>query len=1314
MPSLPVDGVVRFAPGLMPVLKHAAHDQKTHGRRGGSAKGELSDDEILDVLYNASSVEDAFKVIAEKLGKNMEAQVADLSPDEINVYRGVKNVERDVKNLTDGNIRYTEYQTWGQGIYVSPDTTFAENYGKLIGLKLSDAANIMRGESEWADGFPIEWENPRARKPGSATSPMADLGRIKMDHSMSDVRNIYYAGKGFDGFQPFPYETVLYNGGFLTVDSKNAGDVRKHQSGKHDQKTHGQWSSGSGDLPDGWTQQSEESRIQEFISRQRAEGSTDTDERLTKVYGKAFADTDEYAGPNSTRVVVSRDAEVSAADLSTQLKTVADLQRIAPVQDLRVEIGDQAFRFAQLDDGVGGFVVNGGQTIYLRSSSVTDGIDLSKGNLMPVLNEKTYALVHEYGHVLDGRTSEASSEDKGNVLAGAQTGASRYALSEEPLGAAGREAFAEAWTGWVGSQGRLAAPFRNQQSFVGYYAEKYGWDAGGEGRSPSAGFAKAQGRMIIADTFTDEGSIVEFLPEDVVIQFAPGLVPVLKHAVHDQLSHGRRARSMRGYEERTPSGRGRRTRGSGEAPSDQARREALENVDYIMGRTTRAPSWTGPSDPLYVPTRSLGDRVESARRKIAAWKQGRERRSMERMTSAELEALGAKNRERVRRKREKLSSTPPVNKSFDPAYEILQRIFVDVVEPSLWVELVEDPRSLVDLTGLLGDLVDDMLDAVAPVGMVVKFAPGLRPVLKHQGGKHDQSSHGSWADSGSSKLTIMGRNDGSNSHFNEKTRVVRYQPEGKEPTDYVLYANEDFVVSLVKPTDGTTINGYSEGGTNKHEIGHLDITGAGSNPWRDSAKDDNKATITEVAVSKKHQRRGLASAMLRFHRDMYPELDVQHSDLLLPEGKAWAEVAKHQAGKHDQKLHGRWAGQMELEGLESPLSGDYGDWGDRAAELQAARNAGPDEYELRNVIFPDPDSVSDMAVRERIAEYHEYDIENDVADRMSRTSLVEGEDEFQATRDRYYEEALDEYLADYGDEAREAIAAENRAESISVDSMDEVYSIYHEGVNRNGEVVTLNSMVSEVEIYGSNIEVRGEIYDDLGVFAGEFHRVFSADWDGNLRVSHELLTLRNEYQGAGFAQAFNRQAENYYITHGINTINVHAALDGGGYAWASSGFDWDFGNHTHNVDNIVANINDYVGRTPNIPRGLLTEIDSVSMRMQSSPASNRDYPTPKEIADLGRIDGVSNWPGKEIMRGTNWYGAKTLRPEGARVTSTQAAKESNRVAQREYEQGRARAAAERAPTRGQLTMDTAFLEGSLAQDPNYQPGLFPPIPGMVE
>jgi len=202
---------------------------------------------------------------------------------------------------------------------------------------------------------------------------------------------------------------------------------------------------------------------------------------------------------------------------------------------------------------------------------------------------------------------------------------------------------------------------------------------------------------------------------------------------------------------------------------------------------------------------------------------------------------------------------------------------------------------------------------------VIRFAPGLKPVLKHQ--EHDQSTHGSWADSGSPKLTIMGKNDGTNEFFNENTRVVRYQPEGKAAVDYVLVVDDLFsnssVVAYLRPTDGTTIDGNPESGFGNYKqkpVGVLEATGAGKNPWRESAKDDNKGTVVSLVVNVSHRRRGLASAMLKFHRDTYPELDIQHSHALTEDGEAFATVVKH--GSHDQKTHGSWA-----DGVASPEAG---------------------------------------------------------------------------------------------------------------------------------------------------------------------------------------------------------------------------------------------------------------------------------------------------------------------------------------------------------------------------------------------------------
>jgi hypothetical protein len=423
-------------------------------------------------------------------------------------------------------------------------------------------------------------------------------------------------------------------------------------------------------------------------------------------------------------------------------------------------------------------------------------------------------------------------------------------------------------------------------------------------------------------------------------------------------------------------------------------------------------------------------------------------------------------------------------------------------------------------------------------------------------------------------------------------------------------------------------------------------------------------------------------------------------------------VRKHQAGKHDQKLHGTWANQMELEGLESPLSGEYGAWGDRAAELEAARSIGPDADDLRNAISPDLDSVSDEEIRETVMNMHDWEIELEVEERLRNTLLLDG-DKGGEVRRLYTEEILDDYVARLGDGYRVGIANRN-VPTIDVDTMNEVYGINHQGVNRNGRDVSLTSIVEGVSSYGDEIFVTGVIMNNnSGMNVGGFERRFTLDAYGNVTVTHELLQLNQGAQGSGFATAFNRQAENYYITHGIDTIYVHAGLDTGGYTWASAGFDWDFRDHASSINNVVGKIDDYLGDNQNIPSGLLSELESLKTRLQSPSVTDPDYPTPKEIADLGRISGVDTWPGKEIMTGSNWYGNKFLRPEGARVSETQANNNAARRA-REASEQQARVAAESAPMPGQLTMDTGFLEGSLAQDPNFQPGLFPPIPGMVE
>lgn len=619
-------------------------------------------------------------------------------------------------------------------------------------------------------------------------------------------------------------------------------------------------------------------------------------------------------------------------------------------------------------------------------------------------------------------------------------------------------------------------------------------------------------------------------PDDVRVKFEPGLRPVLKHGRHDQSSHGRRG-SM--------------------APSEEAAARAAENMDYVMGRTIFPPAWSGGDMTTFVPARSLGERVQSARGRIREWKRERARRELARMTPAELERLGAANRARAAAER-----AARMSKAVDPVYEILQRLLGDVVEPSLWIELIEDPRPIQEIDGPLGDLLDDMLQATAPTETVIKFAPGLQPVLKHPG-------HG------------------------------------------------------------------------------------------------------------------------------------------------------------DQKVHGRRGSQSMIPGTEGAgagPAGEYTEWGDRAAEIKNAAHTGMSEEDLRNTLNPDPEAFSDDFIRDEVESRFDYAIERQVDERMARTYGMEDDDEVNATRERYRREAIDDLVASEGLEVREDLAREMAEETWdsdkAVQEFDEVYGgVYHEGITKDGRSVALTSGVTEAwgpDGSDPSIDIKGEIYDaDTGAYAGRFHRRFESDGAGGVTVSHELLEIEEEYQGTGFAKTFNRQAENYYISHGIDTVNVHAALDGGGYAWASQGFDWDYRNHDKSRGNMNRRLDLYEQSVPGIPNDLRRDMARLRTRLNDLSVTDPDYPTPKEIADLGRIEGVDTWPGKVLMRGSNWYGTKTLTPQGARQSTTQRAAATRRRAQEAYE-------SERRPGRGQKTMDRDFLEGALSQATTATTPLFPPIPGVVE
>jgi hypothetical protein len=135
--------------------------------------------------------------------------------------------------------------------------------------------------------------------------------------------------------------------------------------------------------------------------------------------------------------------------------------------------------------------------------------------------------------------------------------------------------------------------------------------------------------------------------------------PVLnKHlgGKHDQASHAGGRRSV-----------GSRATDALDAltePFVAGRRREEENIDYLTGRTTTPPSWSGAPPTVYVPRRTMSDRIQSARKKIRARRAQRERERMMAMTPAEIDQVGRANRRRADAKRA-ARGKPPLYEDFE-------------------------------------------------------------------------------------------------------------------------------------------------------------------------------------------------------------------------------------------------------------------------------------------------------------------------------------------------------------------------------------------------------------------------------------------------------------------------------------------------------------------------------------------------------------------------------------------------------------------------------------------------------------------------
>jgi hypothetical protein len=186
--------------------------------------------------------------------------------------------------------------------------------------------------------------------------------------------------------------------------------------------------------------------------------------------GRERDGADTYLGPFVTRVYVSQEDGVSDDDVLAQLRQIDYLQSLKVVVGLQVHIGDKWFK-GRKQKGYTDRDVN----VYLRPMLIDPKRDETseyRAGMKGVMPFHLYALTHEYGHAIDNETRRINVDpaepatpmqwDDFNASKELD-GISKYGKTN-PV-----EAFAEAWTGFVGGMGT---------PFVRFYADKYGWGAG--------------------------------------------------------------------------------------------------------------------------------------------------------------------------------------------------------------------------------------------------------------------------------------------------------------------------------------------------------------------------------------------------------------------------------------------------------------------------------------------------------------------------------------------------------------------------------------------------------------------------------------------------------------------------------------------------------------------------------------------------------------------------------------------------------------------------------------------------------------------
>lgn len=110
---------------------------------------------------------------------------------------------------------------------------------------------------------------------------------------------------------------------------------------------------------------------------------------------------------------------------------------------------------------------------------------------------------------------------------------------------------------------------------------------------------------------------------------------------------------------------------------------------------------------------------------------------------------------------------------------------------------------------------------------------------------------------------------------------------------YVLHAASGTLIHAYPATrdeDGGLVPPTDRAARKKPVASMTWFSGTPSEEDLNSPSNISPGKIYKVIVKPAHQRKGIASAMLDYARDLHPEAHIRHSGALSPEGAAWAKA----------------------------------------------------------------------------------------------------------------------------------------------------------------------------------------------------------------------------------------------------------------------------------------------------------------------------------------------------------------------------------------------------------------------------------------